>query len=588
MPIMGNTTEAKVIGASYSRDPLYSYAKAFKECAESILTEGGIDIFDEPKRVLRTATGKEAMRRFCVENYYDDNNSTLTLEEKQDITAMAERQFENDVKAMNEHASLPDYNPIVGMALPIHKLILMNMVFDKGAIQKVTATAPKFTISLERRILVTPDGEEIDMFLQQNSMTEAINNTAPFKEFVLELPEVGETDILGALGGAANLDNLAISTYISAINIGEVLYEPGDILPNEDGYVTPDGEVAEEEQEVETWIRTNMKFNPNYGGPGHYERVVVQAINWTVKEKDATTGEVVEVVTSDSLSASMNKNIITATALTGEVKFIKIKTRLDTSNAMLQTCSVKWKVDTELVEIDTSIPINTTISPEEVKDLAALYQVNQLTKLMGMFKLALANYKDDSILAGLNEDYETMPARRKTFNTFDFAPRNGYALDHVEWRHKTFFDFLDSEVTKLLQVWNDPNVTVSIFGDPDLIRKITPKEYTYQAPAAIGPVELTYTQTVVNASDKRVYNLLGSDKLRGFNQLIIILNPRNTDRIMYRIYDYQMYVSNEIRNSSNPSLPAIHAFERWLLKAYQSVQGRVEILNKSGLRPEEP
>ena len=587
MPIMGNTTEAKVIGASYSRDPLYSYAKAFKECAESILTEGGIDIFDEPKRVLRTATGKEAMRRFCVENYYDDNNGTLTLEEKQDITAMAEQQFENDVKAMNEHASLPDYNPIVGMALPIHKLILMNMVFDKGAIQKVTATAPKFTISLERRILVTPDGEEIDMFLQQNSMTEAINNTAPFKEFVLELPEVGTTDILGALGGVANLDNLAISTYISAINIGEVLYEPGDILPNEDGYVTPDGEVAEEEQEVDTWIRTNIKFNPNYGGPGHYERVVVQAVNYTVKEKDATTGEVVEVQKTDSISASMNKNIITATALTGEVLKIKIKTRLDTSNAMLQTCSVKWKVDTELVEIDTSIPINTTISSEEVKDLAALYQVNQLTKLMGMFKLALANYKDDSILAGLNEDYETMPARRKTFNTFDFAPRNGYALDHVEWRHKTFFDFLDSEVTKLLQVWNDPNVTVSIFGDPDLIRKITPKEYTYQAPAAIGPVELTYTQTVVNASDKRVYNLLGSDKLRNFDQLIVILNPRNTDRIMYRIYDYQMYVSNEIRNSMNPSLPAIHCFERFRFLPYQSVQSRIQILNKSGLRPED-
>ena len=188
-----------------------------------------------------------------------------------------------------------------------------------------------------------------------------------------------------------------------------------------------------------------------------------------------------------------------------------------------------------------------------------------------------------------------MNARRKTYNTFDFAPRNGYALDHVEWRHKTFFDFLDSEVTKLLQVWNDPNVTISVFGDPDLIRKITPKEYTYQAPAAIGPVELTYSQTVVNASDKRVYNLLGSDKLRSYNldekdadQLIIILNPRNTDRIMYRIYDYQMYVSNEIRNSMNPSLPALHAFERFKLVPYQSVQGRVKILNKSGLAPVEP
>ena len=34
----------------------------------------------------------------------------------------------------------------------------------------------------------------------------------------------------------------------------------------------------------------------------------------------------------------------------------------------------KWETQTELVEIDTSMPINTTISPEEVKDLAALYQ----------------------------------------------------------------------------------------------------------------------------------------------------------------------------------------------------------------------
>ena len=586
MPIVGNTDNAKIVGESYSKNPLYSYAKAFKECAEGILNESQMDVFEEPRKVLRTASTKEAMRRFFVENCYDENNETLTAEDRADIVAMQEQQFENDVKAMNEHASLSgDYNPMIGMALPIHKLILMNMVFDKGAIQKVTATAPKFTISLERRILVTPSGEEIDMFLQQNMMTDAINSTAPFKEFDLTLPEVGTTDILGALGGASNLDNLAISTYISAINIGEVLYEVGDILPDENGFVTPDGEVAEEETTVDTWVKTNIKFNPNYGGPNHYERVVVQAVEWDAKSKDATSGEVVVEHVVDTISATMNKNVITATNLTGKVAKIKVKTRLDSSNGMLETCSVKWKIDTELVEIDTSIPINTTISPEEVKDIAALYQVNQLTKLMGMFKTALANYKDDTILQGLNDSWESMPARRKGYNTFDFAPRTGYALDHVEWRYKTVFDFLDSEVTKMLQVWNDANVTVAIFGDPDLIRKITPKEYTYQAPSAIGPVELDYAQTVVNASDKRVYNLLGSDKLRNTDDLIIVLNPRNTDRIMYRIYDYQMYVSNEIRNSKNPALPAIHAFERFKFVDYQGVQSRVTILNRSGLLP---
>ena len=52
---------------------------------------------------------------------------------------------------------------------------------------------------------------------------------------------------------------------------------------------------------------------------------------------------------------------------------------------------------------------------------------------------------------------------------------------------------------------------------------------------------------------------------------------------MYRIYDYQMYVSNEIRNASNPALPALHAFERFKMMEYQPVQGRIQILNPSGL-----
>lgn len=588
MPSIVGTRETRTMGNSYSKDPLYAYAKALKEANDGIINESGFSVFEEPNRVYRGAASQEAMRRFYLENCYDDNDPTLTVEDKEAIRESYNEQFTNDIQAMNEHAVLPEYNPIVGMALPIHKLILMNMVFDKGAIQKVTAVAPKFTISLERRILVTPAGEEIDMFLDQNKMTDAINSTAPFKEIILELPEDGSTDILGALGGTANLDNIAISTSISAILFKNVLYEEGDILPNEDGYITEDGPVAEEETYADTWVKVNIKFNPNYnnGFNNHLDRIVMQPISYPVKKKDATTGEITTVNLVDTISASMNKNVITATSLSGAVNSIKLKTRLDTSNGMLETCSVRWDVTNELVEIDTSIPINTTISPEEVKDLAALYQVNQLTKLMGLFKTALANYKDDSILRGLNESYEVLPERDKTYGVFDFAPREGYALDHVEWRHKTFFDFLDSEVTHLLYALNDPNVTIAIFGDPDIIRKITPKEYTYQAPAAIGPVELTYSQTVVNASDKRVYNLLGSDKMRGNDELIVILNPRNTDRIIYRIYDYQLYVSNEIRNAKNPALPALHAFERWLFKPYQACQGRVKILNRSGLRPE--
>ena len=176
-----------------------------------------------------------------------------------------------------------------------------------------------------------------------------------------------------------------------------------------------------------------------------------------------------------------------------------------------------------------------------------------------------------------------MPESNKIQGKFDFAPRDGYALDHVEWRHKTFFDALDTYVTELLQVLGDPNMTVSIFGRPDTVRKITPTEYSYQTPDNIGAVELDFTKTVVT-SDKRVYNFVSSQKLKDSTELIIVLCPRNTNRIVYRIYDYQMYFSNEIRNASNPTLPAIHAYERWKFKDYQPVQGRIQILNPTGLK----
>jgi hypothetical protein len=200
-----------------------------------------------------------------------------------------------------------------------------------------------------------------------------------------------------------------------------------------------------------------------------------------------------------------------------------------------------------------------------------------------MTKTVLSEYKDKKIKNFLDESYESMDERTSFAGKFDFAVPEGYALDYVTWRSATFMDYLGDLTARMLQVLNDPNMTVSVVGDPRIIRKLTPKDYAYQAPANIGPVTLDYTQTIVNSTDKVVYNFVGSDKMRGTNELMIILNPRNTDRICYRLYDYQLYISNEIRNNMNPNLPAIHAFERYKTVAYQPVQGRISILNPSGM-----
>lgn len=584
MPIGGvrNNVTYKSAGSSYRKDPLTAFAKAFCECAETILKEDGFDIFEEPQKVLRRASSQEAMKKFFCENMIDKTNCTLDAVDIEDQELMAEAQFDNDVQAMYEHAAPADYSPMVGLALPIHKLILMNNVFDKGGIQKVTAVQPKFPISMERRILVKPDGTEIDMFLQQNEIMAAIDSTNPTKVIDLELPVTEETDIIATYFGGTTLDNLDISTYVSAVQVEGVQIDVGDIKPNADGYILKNGEPATEViTDAKVWFPVDIRFTPNYGGPNHFDRAVTAPR--TIVYKDGTNGgQITELKVV--ITGAMNKNRIILDDMNHKVKKIQLTAKLDSSSAMLETCSTSWKVDTDIVEIGSATPINTTISPEEVKDIQAMYNVNQLTKHMSMFKDVLSEYKDHKIKDALDASYNRLDARTGFYDKFDFAPPAEYALSAVEYRQKMFMDFFDHFATKMLQVFNDPNMTFTIYGDPLIVRKITPKEYSYTAPAQIGPVTLDYTQTICNMTDKRVYNFIGSDKMRNTNELIVLINPHNSERIVYRIYDYQLYVSNEIRNIQNPALPAIHAFERWKFVEYMSCQGRIKILNETGLR----
>ena len=575
---------SKTVGSNaYRNDKLYPFAKAFTEAAQDILTTESLDIFAEPAKSMRSPYVQESLRRFFCEDFIDEADNSKTPEQIEDEKEAVKEQFQNDMEGvLSESAYMSEYAPMVGMALPIHKLILMNNAFSQGGgIQKVTAVQPSFTISLERRILVTPDGKEIDMFLEQNKIADAIDSTAPITEFEMDLPQLdGDTDIIGELGGSIN-DELSVETHVCGIYIENVYIAEGDPLPDENGWFSTKGTpaTAADAGLKNVWYHVNIPFTPSYGGPNRLERVLTAPI--TIRYKTNADGDIATL--TDTLFGSMHNNKITLTAVKGNVTKVKLAAKLNTSNANLDECSVRWKVDSEYVEIPEATPINTTVTPEEVKDVAAMYDANQVTKIMSITKTALSEYKDMKIKRQLDDSFARMDERTSFQGQFDFAVPEGYALDWVTFRTATFMDYFDDLVTRMLQVLNDMNMTVTIYGDPRIVRKITPTEYTYQAPASIGPVQLDYTQTIVNTKDHRVYNFVGADKLRGTNELIVILNPRNSERICYRIYDYQLYISNEIRNAANPALPAIHAFERWRMVEYQPVQARLTILHPSGM-----
>lgn len=565
----------------YSRNQMHAFADEFTGIANTIneSAAGGLDMFYDLPRTLRNQFANESLRQYFIEGSYDQNGmDAYEIEEHCESMGAL---YDNDREGLLEHTNMANMNPVLGMTFPMHKWILMNMVFDKGGIPKVTAQSPSFTITQETRYLIDTEGNEIDMFKEQNKMTDAINKTAPLQTFdVTELPLTEATEIVhDKLGGLAGVDHLSVETNVYAVLVKDVYFAVGDVLPNDEGYIEPRGEVATEPTTMDVWVKIKAPFTPGYAGQfgQGYDRAVVYRFMYEYKKSETEVGTITDLITG-----TMKKDRLNVASLEGQVAGVRIQSRIDTSNARATTCSVSWRQDTVYEEIPNAIPINVTISPEEVKDISALYNVNQVTKIMHMMKSVLANYKDDTIKAKLDESYSMLDSRSSHYSEYDWAPRQGYAGDHIQWRRDTFLDHLDSHVTKLMQALNDPNMTVTIYGDPDMVRKITPTTYSYQSPAAIGPVELDFTKTVYT-SDRRHYQFIGSDKLRGTTEFIVILCPHGTDRILYRIYDYQMYMSNEIRNADNPALPALHTFERWKFVEYTPVQGRINVLHPSGL-----
>lgn len=595
MPVVGKRPDMAQFAKSYENDPLHEYAATYLSNVKSIMEQHQIDVFSEPSKALMIEESADTLKNFFIED--SCYRKGMTESEYADHVENMEQLFENDRSAVLEYAAATSFNPVLGLTYPIHKNIMMNCIFDNGVITKMVAGSPRFTISMETRMLVTPDGREIDFWKNQNDMTAAIDSTAPMKQVAIGLPELETTDILKDVFHATNRhDNLGIETYVSHVLVksvlkaGEVAVEYTPATVGSDGATVPATFVetvkTEDGTEAEyTWKEVKATFAPYYG---EYDRTIMQPLRVEVVTKLATETEPAETaLVEDCISGYMKKNKFMLQTR-GNITAIKMSTRLDTSTALLKTCEVKWSVRTDPVEIPNAIPINVPVAPEEVKDIGALYNVNQLTKIMSMIKTVLGNYKDDKIKEELDASFLRMPETDKIARTFDFAPRQGFYNDHVAWRNQTFMDALDSYVTVLLQVLRDPNMVITVIGRSDIIRKLTPNEgYSYQTPSSIGPIELDFVKTVVT-QDKRVYQFVSTDKMIGNNNLIILLNPRNTERIIYRIYDYQTYVSNEIRNAELYTLPAVHAFERWKFVEYQPVQGRLQILNPSGLIDHKP
>ena len=580
MPSVGERKQPKM--GNFSKDPMYAYAQAFCETQQNIIRESQVDYAQEPARALSFRSVQDQMKNFYLENSVIGDARSLGAEKYQDQLDMMNETFINDIQAVRENAvaGMAAWNPLIGLSLPMHKYLMLNCVFAQ-AVPRFVAKSPSWTETMETRYMITPDGRKIDIANQQNEIFSAWKSANRPIDVAITLPESQSVDILNTYFHVSRLShNLSVATHISAIAIEDYAKKDDPIITidSETGAITEG--VAAANGIAIVWKPWKAEFNPGYG---ELNRVIVQPVDIVTTASDGTT----PTSFHDVLFASQKDNMFEISSAGNKIKAVKMTARYDASSRTLKTSRVTWEERTTYVQIPENDGITIPITPEEVKDIGALYGINQVTKYMSMIKDILENVKDDDIKEHLDESFARLDDDHKLAKTIDFAPREGYLGTHLQWLQETFMNTLDQFITGLITVLRDPNMEICIIGRPGLIRQITPIEYTYQAPSSVGPIELDFKKTVVT-SDKRVYNFISSDKLFGNDNLIVLLIPKNTNRIVYRLYDYQMYISNEIRDAENPSLPALTAFQRYKFFGFQEVQGRLFVANPTGLREHLP
>ena len=552
--------------------------ESLKETNESILSECGYNGMDSLD-VFRNEIANETLKNWFVSESCDESNMDFDSiqEHMQDMAEIFENNKEEHLRKVNEATTISNLNPTIGFNMAMHKNLLMNSVF-KQAVPNSVAVTPKWTETFQREYLVTPKGERFDIALEQDKLTDAMNATVPSVDLEIKLPELGVTDIMAALKGS-KIDKLSIATYISKVKV-----EVDPAYKTKHPELVTSGVIKSENLDgtgAKDYIAidTKIDFVPA-AYVQDFDRALTRQVDFTGIAKPLAGGGTVDIINGNFKSTGDQKVWITSAC--GLVKAVILSTKIDGSQGTIETCSTEWTSEDKIFEIPEGVALNTTITPDAVKDINALYNLNHVSLIMAQTQKILENYKDDTIRTFLDDSYNRLPnGRNKIFGSFNMEPRKDYAHDVVEYRKKSFMDLFESYATKMINALNDPDMSISVIGRTDIIRRLTPTDYIYQSPSSIGPITLDFKKNVYS-SDNRNYSFVSSRKVK-HDDLIMLLRPnQGNHRKTYTLNEYCFYLGNEIRNQQNLAVPAIHTYERFLMSEYQPVQGRVKILNPTG------
>lgn len=611
---------------SYAGGDMASLAKEYHQVIESIDKDNRYaNLFESYKGVLRDDRHSKALKDFFVSNIVEEADPTMSIEKSEKLREDYELMFSNIKEdILKEHTATAVYNPMAGLSLPMYKQYMINSIYE-NVIPSESVNNPIFSCAVEKRVLIDPvTRREYDFFTEQHLLTDVILGCVEKRDVFFTVPQTeADNDILTTVfGKTGNVENLSTATHVSGL-VGTRL-----IMPQQEIKIAVSRTVGTETV-IEVIPYTNRtiaalvagtdvlpgvtgtviggvfpyeeKFKTSYGAynltlTNAYEIPVVTAVaaGTVPGSYNLTTvdGTVIQNAVSEKaipkdkwvkgyISATMNKNkfmIMTSdtTNTLGVVMFCKI----DMASATQPTPTVKWTERTHQFRVpDAYYSYSITTSNDELADVAALYNIDQMSKIMQMVKDSDINTKDDMIKMYLDDSYVSLPDNMKIGRTFTCKENGAYAHGPKAWVKEMFMMELEAHIGKMGQMLNDPDMVYNIVGRKELIMRLAPEldKVTYVSQASVGPIKQDFMKVITNTSTNTQMTFVAADKMRDTNNLIIIPIPKSDNRFVYKLFNYIYVLTNKVRNPENSQLENMYCYSRWLLEKLQPFQGRVTI-----------
>lgn len=567
---MDGQNHTDVVG-SFTASKDQDFKDGIKNLFESFSNQYRVDAVDNLMQILKTEALSEAYKENLLGDVIQEsfNDPYMDL-----LPQKLEQLYENTAGELLESAYIGQYNPVVGVSLPILKKNFLTC-HSKDIVMTEVPTKSLIRVNFERKFLKDKEGNKYyipEIFYDETYRT--VSDKTRGKR------------VTDKWYGATGTEATEVTKDSEAIRIQDlnVLEASGGSLSTRDslgrdfGITAVKMVVGEEVKEIAVDIRQNFGANNTF--------------TYTVESKDEAKSTVVKDLIVGQVDPYYGTVSVSCTG--GKIVAIQFGGHLSNENNL-----ESLEIDGERETLDWAIPegerFNTGITLEKIKDMKALFNRDVTADIISDMSTVATQFEDSNVIGFLDQSFEKWKNRKELpfgykdgfveVGEFSCQPPTGTFATPSQWISTELKFTINQLLNELKDKLKTKEVIFIAYGHPSNISLIQEDvNWVIDEGQKVGGVELDYRFGVMTPNGNRVH-VISTLKVAKEKGIRFVLQPTTKDTFTFKHYKYSFNIENSYRNPLTPLTPNVMVTSRYLTTEVLPIQGSLELKNnKFGIK----